>query len=246
MPKSTIGEPIPTLAYLMTDIAGSTRLWENNREGMALSLVRLDRISEETFEQAGGRLIRSRGEGDSYFGVFESADDALTAATNLLLAIKRDPSLRDILLHTAIHAGSAETWAGDYYGPTVNRCARIREVCHPGQILVSEAGCVLASSSGAFAFKDLGVHRLRDLMQPERLFQLLHPELPSDFPNPNTLTTLSHNLPSHPTSFIGREQDIRRLGETVRLNRLTTVTGAGGAGKTRLTIQVAADCIGEF
>lgn len=240
------GDSQPTLAYLMTDVVGSTRLWEQSREEMARAVVRLDVVCADAIDQARGTLLKSRGEGDSHFGVFESADDALLAAINLAIAIRSDPLLEKIVLRTGVHLGTAEAWAGDYYGPTVNRCARIRQAACPGQILVSEAVQVVASSSGKFAFKDLGVHRLRDLLQPGRLYQLLHPELEATFGPPDSLSELAHNLPSHLSTFIGRQDDIAALGELLDANRLTTVFGAGGVGKTRLVQQVAAERIESF
>ena len=246
MPHDLTGDFQRTLAYLMTDVAGSTRLWEKNREEMALAVARLDEVCEDTIKQARGTLLKSRGEGDSHFGVFGSAQEARVAATNVPIAIKNDPTLHDIVIRAGIHLGSAETWAGDYYGPVVNRCARIRQAARPGQILVSEAVYAVASSNGEFAFKDLGVHRLRDLMRPERLFQVLHTELAVGFAPPDTLSELSHNLPSFLSSFVGRDEDLVELGKVIGLNRLTTVTGTGGVGKTRLAQQVAAESIEKF
>lgn len=241
MPERMTGDSGPTLAYLMTDVVGSTRLWEQRRGEMARAIARLDTVCEEIIRGAHGTLLKSRGEGDSHFGVFQTADDALAAATNLAIAIREDPLLQDIVVRAGVHLGAAEAWAGDYYGPVVNRCARIRQAARPGQILVSEAAHVVAAAAGRFAFRDLGVHRLRDLLQPERLFQVLHPELPSNFPPPDTLSELSHNLPSHLTTFIGRHEEIAELGAVVAANRLTTVAGAGGVGKTRLVQQVGAE-----
>lgn len=234
------------LAYVMTDVVGSTRLWEADEAKMARAVEALDRACEEIFEQAGGRLLKSRGEGDSHFGIFGNAEEAITAATNLVLATKTDSRLDGLVLRTGIHLGSAETWAGDYYGPTVNRCARIRQVAQPGQILVSEAVYAVAHLGGEHKFKDLGIHRLRDLMQPERLYQVLNPGLAADCPAPETLSSLAHNLPGYLNSFVGRERDLSDLSEVIGHSRLVTVTGPGGAGKTRLTQQVAADLIEQF
>src|SRR4051794_3751810 len=121
----------PTLAYLMTDVVGSTRLWESKREAMAGAIARLDAVCEEAIRQARGLLLKSRGEGDSHFGVFDSAEDALAAATTIFLSIRTDPQLKDIVLRAGVHLGSAESWAGDYYGPVINRCARIRQAARP-------------------------------------------------------------------------------------------------------------------
>lgn len=243
-PTSVI--PQSMLAYVMTDVAGSTELWERDEAKMAQALGQLDCVCEETFEQAHGTLLKERGEGDSHFGVFGKAEDAIRAATSLLLAIRTDPALKYIVLRVGIHLGAAESWSGDYYGPVVNRCARIRQAAQPGQILTSEAVHAVAAAGREFGFKDLGLHRLRDLMQPERLFQVLHPDLPHEFPRPNTLSALSHNLPSYLSSFVGRQTELDALSDTIKQNRLVTVTGPGGVGKTRLTQQVAAELIEQF
>ncbi len=239
-------ESKPTLAYLMTDVVGSTRLWEERPEEMIQCIALLDRCVEDEVGMAGGRLVKSRGEGDSHFSVFGSSDAAIRAATGILIAVGGEPTLKDIKLRAAIHAGAAEDWAGDYYGPVVNRCARIRQVARPGQILVSEVVQLLTQRDPVISFKSLGVHRLRDLMQPERLFQVLHPDLPARFPSPDTLSSLPHNLPIHLTSFVGRNEDLHRLFDLIGSSRLTTLMGAGGVGKTRLALQVAAESANEF
>ena len=230
----------------MTDVAGSTRLWEENRDEMRRTLASLDLLVEEQISRAGGKLVKSRGEGDSHFGVFPSVEGALSAASKIVELLEQWPGPRRVRLRSAVHAGAAETWSGDYYGPVVNRCARIRQAAHPGQILVSESVFVLAKQGEGFGFKDLGVHRLRDLMRPERLFQLTLDGLPANFPPPETLSSVSHNLPAHLTSFVGREREIQSLSDQLLSHRLTTVTGAGGAGKTRLALQVGAERVGLF
>ena len=234
------------LAYLMTDVGGSTRLWESDREHMAHSVSRLDEVCEAVFRDSHGKLIKARGEGDSHFGVFARAEDAVDAAIRLQIATRSDPILTDLVLRMAVHLGSPEMWAGDHYGPVINRCGRIRQVTLPGQILVSEAVHAVVAKNNEFHFKDLGVHRLKDLMQPERLYQVCHPDLPSVFPHPETLSALSHNLPAYLTSFVGREKELAELDQIVNPNRLVTITGPGGVGKTRLTQQLAADLIERF
>lgn len=206
----------------------------------------LDQQFDEGFSEAGGKLVRSRGEGDSYFGLFDTAEAAVESVGKILSAIARDPRLAKLQLRTGIHAGASQPWAGDYYGPAVNRCARLREAANPGQVLVSEAVAALCAELKSVTFRDLGVHRLRDLMQPERVFQLEIADLPCSFGPPNTLTNLAHNLPIHPTTFIGREADQAKLLEVASTNRLTTVVGPGGMGKTRLTLQVAAEIVERF
>ena len=234
------------LAYLLTDIGGSTKLWETDRENMARAVFRLDQVCEDLIRECCGDLVRSRGEGDSHFGVFVRAEDAVEAAIQIQLRTRSDPELEGLELRMAIHVGSSEWWEGDYYGPVVNRCARIRQAAWPRQILVSEAVHTLVARDSGIAFKDLGTHRLKDLMQPERLYQVCHPDLPSDFPPPETLSALSHNLPAYLTSFVGRKGEIGDLTEILASNRLVTITGPGGIGKTRLTQQLAADLIQRF
>ena len=234
------------LAYLMTDVGGSTRLWESDRQNMARSVSRLDDVCEAVIRKSHGQLIKDRGEGDSHFGVFNRAEDAVEAAIALQLETQSDPILRGIELRMAIHLGSPEMWAGDHYGPVINRCARIRQVARPKQILVSEAVHVVVGKNNSFRFKDLGVHRLKDLMQPERLYQVCHPNLPATFSHPESLSSLSHNLPAYMTSFVGRKRELAELDQLVTSNRLVTITGPGGVGKTRLTQQLAADLIERF
>jgi len=246
MANAPTREAQQTLAFLMTDVEASTRLWESDRGAMAELLPRIEAIAAETIERNGGRLIKSRGEGDSFFAVFSSVNGAITGATEIMLALQKESPLQPVKIRAAIHAGSPESWSGDFYGPTINRCARIRQATHPGQILISEAVHALASAHDSFKFRYLGVHCLKDLMQPERLYQVLHPDLPHRFPPPETLSVLSHNLPVSPTSFVGRELDIVQLCQLVRDHRLSVVTGTGGVGKTRLALQVAAECVEFF
>src|SRR5205823_4732384 len=144
---------------------------------------------------------------------------------------------------------AAEERDGDYYGPPLNRAARLVSVGHGGQILLSEVTAALARDAlpPEVGLVDLGVHRLKDLTEPERVFQLAHPDLPSDFPSLASLDARRHNLPIHPTALLGREREVAEIYALLRNGaRLVTLTGPGGTGKTRLSLQVAAELVDVF
>ncbi len=254
------------LTFLLTDVEGSARLWEQDPAAMRSLLAWHDARAASVAGAHGGTLVKSRGEGDSLFLVFERPGDAVVAALDLqraLIAGSGSPA-PTLPLHVrmALHVGEAELRDADYYGPAVNRCARLRGLAHGGQILLSQAAAGLAGEDlppGA-SFKDLGRVRLRDLAEDEQVFQLLHASLPADFPPLAFPATLPHNLPNLLTSFVGREADLERLaamlapraqgaevtGDLCPLPpaQLVTLTGAGGCGKTRLALEVAARLLG--
>jgi predicted ATPase len=147
-----------------------------------------------------------------------------------------------------MHTGAAEERDGDYFGPALNRCARLMSVAHGGQVAVSEvtAGLVRDSLPHGVGLRDLGEHRLRDLSRRDRVFQLVHPDLPDAFPPLRSLDALPGNLPYQVTSFVGRGAEIETLAELVRERSLVTLTGVGGVGKTRLAVQVAAEVVADF
>lgn len=241
MTDPPLGQTQPTIAFLLTDMVGSSRLWEADRAGMAKRIVPFDELIHRQVSAANGHVNRPRGEGDSHFVLFPTAADAVLGAVGIALALAADPDLNNLQVRMAIHIGDADIIAGDPYGPTINRCARIRQAANPGQILVSEAVRVLAKSDPRLEFKHLGSHRLRDLMSPESIYQVLHPGLPRDFGPLDTLSNLTHNLPYDLTSFVGREVEIRQLQAALETNRVVSVCGPGGVGKTRLAQQVAAE-----
>jgi predicted ATPase len=148
----------------------------------------------------------------------------------------------------ALHTGVAEVRDGDYFGPALNRVARLLTAGHGGQVLLSQATYHLVREAlpEDASLTDLGAHRLKDLQQPEHLFQLLHPALPADFPPLHSLEAFAHNLPRQLTSFIGREREMGEVKEFLATTRLLTLTGSGGCGKTRLALQVAADLLEAY
>jgi predicted ATPase/class 3 adenylate cyclase len=242
--------PEGTVTFLFTDIEGSTRLWEQHPVAMRQALARHDALATSVIDQHGGTLLKRRGEGDSLFAVFARATDAVVAATTLQQALVREPwpIPTPLRIRMALHTGEADQRDDDYYGPAVNRCARLRAAAHGGQVLLSQATQALVSEnlpSGA-ALKELGSHRLRDLQQPEQVFQLLHPDLPAGFPPLQTLSTHPNNLPQALSSFIGREKEVDEVKQRLSSTRLLTLTGVGGTGKTRLSLQVAADRMEEY
>lgn len=179
--------PTGTVTFLMTDIQGSTRLWERSAQIMRAALDRHDAIAAEVIGKHGGTLIKSRGEGDSLFAVFQEAAAALAAACELQCAFVGEswPEETPLQVRMALHTGEVEAWEGDYYGPEVNRCARLRDLTQPGQVLLSQKAYErVREKAGPVGFRRLGKYLLQDLRRPERVFQLLHPQLPTHFPRP--------------------------------------------------------------
>jgi predicted ATPase/class 3 adenylate cyclase len=244
-----VAAPSGTVTFLLTDVAGSTGMWEADAGAMTGALARHDEIVAEAVQRGNGVLIKARGEGDSTFAVFARATDSVVAALSLVSALSREPwpDIAHISVRAAVHTGEAEARDGDYYGPAVNRCARLRAIAHPGQVLLSHAVAELVRHQlpPGTTLVDLGVHRLRDLSAPEHVFQLCHPGLPSEFGPLFSLDALPHNLPVQLTSFVGREPEIAEVCRLVRGHRMVTLTGAAGCGKTRLALQVAAEMLGE-
>jgi hypothetical protein len=164
------------------------------------------------------------------------------------LAAEPWPLPAPLVVRIAIHAGEVQEREADFYGPVVNRCARLRAIGHGGQVLVSAAVAELVREDlpeGAY-LRDLGLHRLQDLAAPERVVQLCHPELREQFPPLNSLEARPNNLPVQLTSFIGRDRELVQLRGLLVAYRLVTLTGMGGCGKTRLALQAAADALDAY
>jgi len=242
--------PSGVVTFLMTDIEGSTRLWAEAPDAMRVALARHDAIASAAISEYAGVLIKARGEGDSTFSVFVRPTDAVAAARELQTALTDEPwpEGAPLRVRVAVHTGEADVGVDDYYGIAVNRCARLRSIAHGGQVLVSEAtaGLVRELLPEEVALRDLGFQRLRDLAEPERVSQLLHPSLPTDFPALRTIDLIPNNLPYQVSTFVGREAEMTRIRELLRDTRLLTLTGAGGVGKTRLALQAAAEMLYEY
>jgi predicted ATPase/class 3 adenylate cyclase len=244
--------PTGTVTFLLTDIEGSTHLWEQHPEAMAAALARHDALAAALIQTHGGTLVKHRGEGDSLFAVFARVGDAVAAAAELQRALGAEawPNTIPLRVRIALHTGDALLRDGDYFGPAVNRCARLRAAAHGGQVLLSAATQELVREQlpEGVHLRDLGECRLRDLTRPEQVFQLLAPYLPGDFPSLRTLDARPNNLPLQPTPLLGRERETAAVqGLLRRLDlRLVTLTGPGGTGKTRLGLQVAANLLDDF
>jgi predicted ATPase/class 3 adenylate cyclase len=240
--------PSGTVTFLFTDIEGSTRLWEEQHDGMAAALARHDDLLREVVSGHRGYLVKSTGDGS--LAAFADAHDALRAAATaqLELAATDWNVTGPLLVRMAVHTGSATERNGDYFGPVLNRAARLLAIGHGGQVLVSNATASIAGDvldDGARLIA-LGEHRLRDLSRPELVFQLVVPGLIREFPAPRSLDTVRTNLPERLTSFVGRDRELRDLGKLLQTHRLVTVTGVGGVGKTRLALHLAADASSRY
>ena len=243
--------PAGTLTFLLTDIEGSTRLWESEPEAMEVALQRHDRLLAEVIEGHGGMVVISRGEGDSFFAVFHSAVSAVEAAGTCQLRLKGEvwPAGSTLRVRMGLHTGEVRVRGGDHVDYTpINRCARVRAAGHGGQVLLTKATSDLVAGrlGGGFGLKRLGEFRLRDLAAPELIFQLIHADLPVDFPPIHTVAERTGNLPLQVSSFIGRARELDQTAAALGEARLVTLTGAGGVGKTRLALQVAGQVAPRF
>ena len=239
--------PSGAVTLLFTDIQGSTRLWDAEPDQMAPALRRHDDILREAIEDGGGYVFKTVG--DAFCASFWTADAAVGAAAlaQRVLTAESWPTSRPLRVRMGLHTGVCEERNGDYFGPVVNRAARLEAVAHGGQILVSGATAELAAQNLAAgtSLRDLGLHRLKDLGRPEQVFQLEAPFLPAEFPPLTSLDNpeLPNNLPSVVNAFIGRDRELAEVRGLVRSSRLVTLTGAGGSGKTRLALQAAAELL---
>jgi predicted ATPase/class 3 adenylate cyclase len=244
------GPPTGTLTFLFTDIEGSTKLWENDAPAMQAALTRHDELLRWALEEHGGYIFKTVG--DAFCAAFPTGPDALEAAldTQRRLLSSEWEQTGPLKVRMAMHTGAAEERDGDYFGPPLNRVARLLSAAHGGQVLLSLPTQELVRDQlpGGTSLRDLGEHRLKDLFRPERVFQVLAPELPSEFPPLRTLDAYRNNLPLQPTPLIGREKEVSEVCDLLRGDetRLLTLTGPGGTGKTRLALQAAADLLEDF
>ncbi|MGH2760757.1 MAG: ATP-binding protein [Actinomycetota bacterium] len=233
------------MTFLLTDVEGSTRLWEEHADVMGAALERHDDLIAQAVEGR-GTLIRSKGEGDSTFSVFGSPAEAITAAVDTQLALRREPWPEgvEIRVRAALYTGDAELRDGDYFGTAPNRAARLRGIAHGGQTICSSATAefLRGRTPPDVALLDLGLHRLRDLAGAERVFQVSHRDLAGDFPPLRSLG-VRHNLPEQRTRFVGRTDDLLGIEKHLDTARLVTITGIGGCGKTRLAVEVARELL---
>src|SRR5271169_4363085 len=243
-----MGLPSGMVTLLFTDIEDSIRLWEADREAMAEASGRHNRIVREQIEGAGGHIFQTVGE--AFRAVFADPAAALRCAVALQRAVGVEPwpPGSPVRVRVALHSGACVERDGDYFGPVVNRAARLLAAGHGGQVLVSGGTRELLADrlAGGIGLRDLGEHRLKDLGRAERVFQVTGPGLAGGFGPLRSLDdpALRHNLPSQPTSFVGRAAELAELRSLVSGgSRLVTIAGPGGIGKSRLALQIAAEVL---
>lgn len=242
--------PTGTVTFLFSDVEGSTRLWEHDPAAMSRAIAQHDELIERSVASNAGMVVRPRGEGDSRFAVFESAAGAISAARDIQEALAHSdwPLPTPLRVRIALHTGTADLRAGDYYGSDVNRCARLRALAFGGQTLISQTTFDLVQDAlpTRIVLRDLGEHRLKDLQRPERIFELDVAGLPAQFQPLPSIDAFPNNLPIQITSFVGRKQELKEVEQLLGTAHLLTLTGPGGTGKTRLAMQLAAEVLAGF
>jgi predicted ATPase/class 3 adenylate cyclase len=240
--------PRGTVTFLFTDIENSTRLMQELGERYVEGQTTHHAILRAAFDSNSGHELRT--EGDSFFCVFASATDGCMAAAAAQRALAAHPWAGGVALKVRIglHTGEAPLVGNEYIGLDVHHAARIAAAAHGGQILISETTRGIAEDKlpSGLRLRDLGAHRLKDLAKPERLYQLVVDGLPDTFPPLRTLDAVQNNLPTQLTSFIGRAAEVEAAKRLLQKTRLLTLTGPGGIGKTRLSLQIAAESARDF
>src|ERR687894_101285 len=243
--------PTGTVTFLFTDIEGSTKLWEKSPRDMQVALTRHDALLWEAIEGHGGFVFKTVG--DAFCAVFPTAlgaFEAALAAQRILVSEEWGEEVGTLRARIAVHTGAAHERDGDYFGPPVNRVARLLSAGHGGQVLLSSSTQELVRDHlpADTQLRDLGERHLKDLARPERIFQLAASDLPSEFPPLRTLESRTNNLPLQATPLIGREREVEAVCGLLRSSetRLLTLLGPGGTGKTRVGLQVAAELADGF
>lgn len=237
--------PTGTVTFLFTDIEGSTQRWETHRAEMALAVARHEKLMRAAVSKHGGFVFKTVG--DAFCVAFRQAPDAVAAALDAQrgLASEDFTSVNGLRVRIAIHTGTAQERDADYFGPTVNRVARLLAIGHGGQVLVSGTATDLLQGSlpAQTSLRDLGEHQLRDLAFPEQVYQLVAPGVAEIFPPLRSLGALPNNLPRQATAFVGRDQELAEIKALLAKSQIVTLVGTGGVGKTRTALQVGADLL---
>jgi predicted ATPase/class 3 adenylate cyclase len=257
LPGSSEAHPTPppplpegTVTFLFTDIEGSTRLWEQHPNRVRAAMARHDLLLRGAIEGHGGRVFKTVG--DQLCAAFPTAPDALAAALagQRRLRLEAWKETGPLGVRMALHSGAAEEREGDYLGLALNRVAHLVAAGHGGQILLSQATGELACDAlpEGTSLRDLGEHRIKSLVRPMRVFQLMAPDLPVEFAPLKALKLRPHHLPLQLTPLVGRQREVETARDLLQRAevRLLTMTGPGGTGKTRLSQQVAADLLDDF
>lgn len=237
------------LTFAFTDVVGSTRLWERVPEAARRALARHYDLVRTAVAANHGSIFKTVGDGCCC--VFDDPNDAVRASLAIQRSLHDEPwpsEVGELQVRIGIHTGAAHAENGDYFGPTLNRVARLMSAAHGGQVVLSAATAELVRDAVCEegGLIDLGAHRLKDLAEPQHIYQLGAVGLAAEFPPPATLDAHPNNLPSQLSTFIGRLEECARLRWLLASNRLVTICGLGGVGKTRLAIQIAADTIGSY
>jgi predicted ATPase/class 3 adenylate cyclase len=237
--------PTGTVTLLFSDIEGSTQHWQRQREAMAIALRRHDDLVRTTIERRGGYVFKTVG--DAFCAAFWRAPDAVAAALDGQRALIAEDfsAVGGLRVRMALHSGTADERDGDYFGPAPNRVARLLAVVHGSQVVASGATAELLRGvmPRGVELHDLGEHRLKDLVEPEHVWQLLAPGLPETFPPLRSLGSLPNNLPRQPTTLIGRDEVVSEIEALVLKFPLVTLVGTGGVGKSRVALQVGAELL---
>ncbi|MFN0030488.1 MAG: ATP-binding protein [Acidimicrobiales bacterium] len=240
--------PTGTVTFLFTDVEGSTTLWEQHPQIMGSALQRHDTIVRAAIERQRGYVFATTGDG--FAAAFWRPGDAMAAALEAQRTLQAEPwpGGATIRVRMGIHTGVAQERDGDYFGPALNRAARLMGVAHGGQVLLSLAVEELARDElpAGVRVASLGEHRLRGLSRPELIFELRADDLAGGFPPLRSSSAGVGNLPTPATSFVGRRHEVHDVAAALGVRRLVTLVGPGGVGKTRLTIEIAAALQAEF
>ncbi|MEO7803157.1 MAG: adenylate/guanylate cyclase domain-containing protein [Actinomycetota bacterium] len=240
--------PTGTVTFLFSDIEGSTKLLQKLNKEYFSVLEEHSALLRETFDSHNGKVVST--EGDSFFVVFASALQAVEAAATAQRTLREHPWKHEveIKVRMGLHSGEGILGGDNYVGLDVHRAARIMSSGYGGQVLISDSTRALVHHdlTGSLTLKDLGEHHLKDLAKPERLFQLVADDLPAEFPAIKSIGGRPNNLPTQLTSFVGRQSELVRLGKLLRTTRCLTLTGPGGTGKTRLSLELAREAAYDF
>jgi len=237
--------PSGTITFVFTDIEGSTQRWDRDRAAMEAAVRRHDVLMREAIAAHGGHVFKTIG--DAFCAAFARPEDAVAATFDAQRALGAEDfsAVEGIRVRAAIHTGTADERDRDYFGPAVNRVARLLGIAHGAQVLLSAVTSDLVQGSlpPQASLRDLGDHRLKDLSRPEHVYQLLGPDLIADFPPLRSLDAMANNLPRVMTPFLGRKNEVAEITALLAKHQLVTLVGSGGVGKTRTSLQVAANLL---